>query len=142
MLELHNLRELHHFLGIQIQCLPLGLFLTQSTYVVEILQCTGMSNCKIVPTPIALKPSSCDRDSSTIFTTYLYHILVGSLQYLTLTRSDINLSVKMLCQHMNSTQLEHIQSLKRLLRYIKETIARSIHITPGSLQPTTFSNAN
>lgn len=48
----------------------------------------------------------------------LFRTLVGSLQYLTLTRPDIAFAVNTVCQHMHQPKLSHFLAVKRLIRYI------------------------
>lgn len=50
-----------------------------------------------------------------------YRMVVGSLQYLTLTRPDISFSVNRVCQFMYSLTEEHWRVVKRILRYLKDT---------------------
>lgn len=59
-----------------------------------------------------------------------YRQLVGSLQYLNLTRLDIAFKVNKLSQFMHCPTNIHWLALKRLLRNLKLTIAFGFHITP------------
>lgn len=141
--QLRNLGHISHFLGIKIQRTNQGLFLNQSPYLADILQHASMYKCKPVSTPIALLRSAFKtEDSSTNFSSHLYHVLVGSLQYLTLTRPDIAFAVKKLFQSMHLPQPPHLQSLKRLLRYLNGIISRGISSLSRPLQLLTFSDVD
>lgn len=48
-----------------------------------------------------------------------YRTVVGSLQYLTLTKPEISFAVNVACQHMHSPKYSHFVAVKRILRYIK-----------------------
>lgn len=48
-----------------------------------------------------------------------YRSIVGALQYLTLTRSDICYAVNQVCQFMHALTTVHLQAVKRILRYLK-----------------------
>lgn len=80
-----------------------------------------MLNCNPVgiPTEIGLKLSR-DLDGVRVDTTFYKHI-VGSLMYLTSTRSDIMYVMSLIRRYMeNPTQL-HLRAAKRIFRYLKGT---------------------
>jgi hypothetical protein len=47
-----DLGALHHFLGITIERRPQGMFLHQRQYTVDLLERTGMAECKPCTTPV------------------------------------------------------------------------------------------
>jgi hypothetical protein len=51
-----------------------------------------------------------------------YQSVVGGLQYLSLTRPDISFSVNRMCQYMSSPTTVHWVMVKRILRYLRDTI--------------------
>ncbi|KAI5351986.1 hypothetical protein L3X38_004877 [Prunus dulcis] len=59
-----------------------------------------------------------------------YRELVGSLQYLTLTRPDISFAVNTIAQFMSAPLTTHFVAAKRILRYIKGTIDLGLTFTP------------
>jgi len=50
-----DLGPLHHFLGIAVERRPVGLFLHQRTYVLDIIDRAGMSGCKPCSTTVDLQ---------------------------------------------------------------------------------------
>jgi hypothetical protein len=50
-----DLRSLHHFLSITIERRPDGLFLHQRTYMLDILKCAVMADCKPCTTTVDLQ---------------------------------------------------------------------------------------
>uniref|UniRef100_N1R3B6 Coatomer subunit beta'-2 n=1 Tax=Aegilops tauschii TaxID=37682 RepID=N1R3B6_AEGTA len=76
-----DLGPLHHFLGIEV-------------YAQELLERAGLLNCKPVPTPIDTKAKVSALDGSSAQDAAFYRSIVGALQYLTLTRSDLQYAVQ------------------------------------------------
>jgi hypothetical protein len=90
-----------------------------------------MIGAKSISTPMATTALSkfegeCMPDS------FLYHSIVGALQYVTITRSDITFVVNMVSQFMHSPTVLHWAAVKRILRYLKGFITHGITIQPSS----------
>ena len=119
-----------YFLGIEIEFYSGGLFLHQQAYAKDILHQAAMSNCNPMPTPL---PLQLDNLNSEPFTEPTYfRSLAGKLQYLTITRPDIQFAVNFICQRMHSPTISDFGLLKRILRYIKGTITMGFHIRKDS----------
>lgn len=100
-----------------------------------------MIDCKAADSPASVKPGIPDCDS--LFQDVsLYQTLVGSLQYLTLTRPEISFSVNVACQHMHAPKLSHFMAAKRILRYVKGSVHQGLHFVPGPLTLTAFADAD
>ncbi|XP_020690608.1 uncharacterized protein LOC110105440 [Dendrobium catenatum] len=140
--NMKQLGEVHSFLGIQIERNPNQFFLSQQNYAASILEVAQLSDCKSLANPTCTKlPSNFSADSILGDPT-IYRRITGSLQYLTLTRSDISYSVNLLSQHMHQPLPQHIYLLKHLLRYIRGTINYGIPITKSNLMLSSFSDAD
>lgn len=84
-----------YFLGIEIEYPSNGLFLHQSAYASDNLHQAGMSNCNPMATPL---PQHLDNLNSVPFPEPTYfRSLAGKLQYLTITRPDIQYAVNFVC---------------------------------------------
>jgi hypothetical protein len=57
--------------------------------------------------------------------------LSGSLQYLTLTRPDLAYVVQQVCLFMHDPREPHLALIKRILRYVNDTLSASLHIGTG-----------
>lgn len=82
------------------------------------------------PRATSLKLSQFDSPSFTDAT--LYWSLVGRLQYLSLTRPDISFAVNKSCQFMHDPKDSHCVAVKRILRYLKDTINFGLLFKPQS----------
>ncbi|KAI0488794.1 hypothetical protein KFK09_028633 [Dendrobium nobile] len=140
--RLKNLGNINHFLGITVQSTENGLTLNQAAYASTIISRAGMETCKLLTTPMALKPVSASNSEQPFHNSDLYKHLVGSLQYLTVTRPDISYTVNKLCQFMHKPLNGHFSLLKRLLRYLKGTLAFGLVIQPTKLQLSAFSDSD
>jgi histone deacetylase 1/2 len=121
---LKDLGDLHYFLGIEVKRCSNKIELCQKRYATELLHRAGLKGCRPMSTPLPvskelsihdgdkLGPKEAKRDQS----------IVGALQYLTLTRPDISLSVNKVCQFLHSPINVHLAMVKRMLRYIKGTL--------------------
>jgi len=111
-----------------------GLLLTQSKYAKELIQKSGLANCKAVPTPMTLseKLTAAGGDTLDDATSTRYRSIVGGLQYLTLTRPDIAFAVNKVCQFLHSPTSDHFTAVKRIQRYISGTIDFGLRFTRSS----------
>lgn len=68
--------------------------------------------------------------------------VVGALQYLTFTRSDIAFSVNQACQFMHNPMISHVIAVKRIIRYLKGTSTYDILFKPGLMHLQSYSDAD
>jgi hypothetical protein len=142
---LKNLGELSYFLGIEVNQTKNGIKLTQEKYVGDLLKRVGMSNCKGVSTPLAAneKLSATKGVPLGSANATQYRSIVGALQYLTLTRPDIAFPVNKGCQYLHSPTMKHWMVVKRILRYLKQSIKIRLEIhKSNSLLVSGFSDAD
>lgn len=83
-----DLGQLHYFLGVKIDTMDSGLFLSRQRYATNLLLKAGLQDCKPISTPTAIKSHPPD-DSPAFRDPTLYLPLVGSVSYLTFARPDI-----------------------------------------------------
>lgn len=110
------------FLGIRMHFESNCLYLDQKLYIVKLLDKFKMSDCKIALTPIEPKSTPTDFQKGNVFNGP-YRELVGSLLYLAyVSRPDILFAVNCLSQlQENPTDIAWC-ALKRILRYLKNTL--------------------
>ncbi|KAI3518344.1 hypothetical protein L1887_06964 [Cichorium endivia] len=127
-----DLGPLSYFLGVAVTSHSNGLFLSQRKYASEIIDRAGMSKCKPSATPVDTKPKLSASASPPYSHPSSYRSLSGALQYLTFTRPDITYAVQQVCLFMHDPREEHMNALKRIIRYIQGTLDFGLHISPSS----------
>jgi hypothetical protein len=127
-----DLGQLQHFLGISVQHTPDGLVLHQDQYAAELLSQANMSNCNTCLTPADTKSKPSISDGKPLANATEYRSLAGALQYLTLTRPDISYAAQQVCLFMHAPTEVHMNLIKRILRYITDTLNYGLHLAPSS----------
>ncbi|XP_015963405.1 uncharacterized mitochondrial protein AtMg00810-like [Arachis duranensis] len=92
---------LHYFLEIQVtKTSDEGLLMTQSKYVQDLLLKAGMSGCKPCHTPLPSTLKIQATRGAQFANPHMYRSVMGSLQYLTITRLELAYSVNKVAQFM------------------------------------------
>ncbi|KAG7594152.1 Reverse transcriptase RNA-dependent DNA polymerase [Arabidopsis thaliana x Arabidopsis arenosa] len=130
--RMKDMGQLSYFLGIQAHYHSKGLFLNQHKYAEDLLITAGMTDCAPMPTPLPLQLNKVAGQAQQFDNPTLFRSLAGKLQYLTLTRPDIQFAVNYVCQKMHSPTLADFNLLKRIIRYIKGTLDYGISFTPDT----------
>ncbi|XP_019084189.1 PREDICTED: uncharacterized protein LOC109125882 [Camelina sativa] len=124
--RMKDLGKLHYFLGIQATFHDKGLFLSQQKYAEDLLKVAGMFDCAPMPTPLPEQLNQVPHQKQLFSNPTYFRSLAGKLQYLTLTRPDIQFAVNFVCQKMHEPKMSDFHLLKRILRYVKGTTAMGI----------------
>ena len=104
-----------------------------------------MAECKPCVTPIEERLKLTKVSTAAKVDATLYRSIIGGLRYLVHTRPDIAFAVCYVSRFMEDPREDHWATVKRLLRYIKETVDQGTVFpkTGGSrLQLTVFSDAD
>ncbi|GJU37374.1 retrovirus-related pol polyprotein from transposon TNT 1-94 [Tanacetum coccineum] len=81
--------KMSFFLGLQISQSPMGIFLNQSKYALEIIKKYGMESSDPVDTPMVEKSKLDEDPQGKAVDPTCYHGMIGSLMYLTSSRPDL-----------------------------------------------------
>lgn len=115
-----DLGDLHYFLDIQESRMETGLHLSQTQYLYNLLHSSDLDNLKPSVTPMVANLDLCPQGNP-IINAREYRRIVGSLQYITLMRSDVQLAVNHLSQSMASPEEIHWVVMKRVLCFLSGT---------------------
>lgn len=127
--RMKDMGPLHYFLGIQAHFHEGGLFLSQEKYASDLLINAGMADCAPMTTPLPLQLNKLSGQDDLFPDPTYFRILAEKLQYLTLTRPDIQFAVNLVCQKMHAPSVSDFNLLKRILRYIKGTLQMGVDLS-------------
>jgi hypothetical protein len=130
--DMSDLGLLSFYLGIEVRHDSGGITLRQAHYAKRILELGDMAGCNPTHTPMEEKLTlSRDSEAEEVDPTH-YHRLVGSLRYLVHTRPDLAFAVGYVSRFMERPTVEHLQAIKRILRYIAGTLDYGLHYKHAS----------
>ncbi|XP_048611513.1 uncharacterized mitochondrial protein AtMg00810-like [Brassica napus] len=87
-----------------------------------------MSDCAPMPTPLPMQLDKVTGHDQLFSEPTYFRSLAGKLQYLTLTRPDIQFAVNYVCQKMHAPTVADFSNLKRIIRYLKGTYRYGLNI--------------
>ncbi|XP_039827156.1 uncharacterized protein LOC120688863 [Panicum virgatum] len=120
--DMSDLGLLSFYLGIEVRQSASGISLSQAHYAKRILELGDMVGCNSVHTPMEEKLKlSRESEAEEVDVTH-YRRLVGSLRYLVHTRPDLAFAVGYMSRFMERPTAEHLQAVKRILRYVAGTL--------------------
>ncbi|KAI9160575.1 hypothetical protein LWI28_009567 [Acer negundo] len=120
--SLKDLGPLSYFLGVEVIPQKHGVLLSQRRYILDLLTHTNMIDAKPVQTPLPTSPPITLRSGTILDDPTNFRTVVGSLQYLSLTRPDFSFAINKLSQYMHQPTSDHWELVKRLLRYLCGTL--------------------
>ncbi|XP_024172100.1 uncharacterized mitochondrial protein AtMg00810-like [Rosa chinensis] len=128
--DIKDLGPLHYFLGLQVSSHNNGLHISQLKYAHDLLVKHDMLLSQPVSTPMFAKANLTATEGESLANPTTFREIVGSLQYLTITRPDIAFAVNSISQFMSQPHAPHLIAAKRILRYIKGTLDHGLSFIP------------
>ncbi|KAJ9548882.1 hypothetical protein OSB04_021425 [Centaurea solstitialis] len=130
--EMKDLGKLHYFLGLEVLSDSRGTYLCQAKYTSDLLSRAGITDKKVVSTPLEPNLHLTPNAGPPLKDPTLYRQLVGSLVYLTVTRPDIAYAVHIVSQFMSAPCSDHYAAVLRILRYLKGTMFHGLYFSSTS----------
>ncbi|XP_025679063.1 uncharacterized mitochondrial protein AtMg00810-like [Arachis hypogaea] len=141
---LKDMGNLHYFFRIQVTKISDGgILLSQEKYINEVLKKANMEGCSSCHTPLSSAVKLSALSGSNFGDSQLYRSIIGSLQYLTVTRPEISYSVHKMSQFVQAPLDSHWKMVKRILRYLSGTINHGLHLNKAnSMKITAYSDSD
>jgi hypothetical protein len=141
--EMKDLGSLSYFLGLEVSSDQNGYYLSQAKYASDLFSRAGLTDCKIVDSPLEMNVKLRDTDGELLSDATLYRQLVGSLIYLTVTRPDLAYAVHLVSQFMTTPRLVHYVAVLRILYYVKGALFHGLPFSSySSLDLRVYSDAD
>jgi hypothetical protein len=119
--EMSMIGELSYFLGLQIKQLKNDAFVNQGKYIKDMLKKFSIVDAKGISTPMGTNRSLDNDICGNMVEQKMYWSMIGSLLYVTASRTDVMFSVCMCARFQASPRESHFKPTKRMLRYLKYT---------------------
>ncbi|MBW0505428.1 hypothetical protein O181_045143 [Austropuccinia psidii MF-1] len=134
--DVKDLGKADLMLGVKLDHVNGGLFLSQTHYVESVLALYGMSKCRSVATPMVpnshLEEGSSEECNAFKALNTNYRSAVGSLSYLSVaTTPDISFAVSSLSQFLEKPGMVHWNAFLHVLRYLKGTAGLGLFYASG-----------
>ena len=116
------IRELTHFLCLQIRQQESGIFLSQSKYTKNLVKKFGLESASSIRTPMSPNVKLIVHFLGKSVDSSLYRSMIDSFLYLTANRLDISYIVGMCTRYQENPKEFYMIALKRIIKYVKTTV--------------------
>jgi hypothetical protein len=113
--EMSMIGELSYFLGLQINQLKNGIFVSEGKYIKYMLKKFGMEDAKAISTSMGTNGNLDSDANGNMVDQKLYRSMIESLLYVTTSRPDVMFSVCMCARFQTSPRESHLKATKRIL---------------------------
>eukprot|EP00257_Ricinus_communis_P027923 XP_025015337.1 uncharacterized protein LOC112536724 [Ricinus communis] len=124
--EMFDLGLMNYFLGMEIHQCSSGIFISQKKYALDVLKKFKLEACKEVVTQIAQNEKLSKNDGEKLENPTVYRSIVGSLLYLSTTRSDLMYPASLLSRFLSYPTSVHLGVAKKVLKFLKGTVKDGI----------------
>ncbi|XP_055589007.1 ATP-binding cassette sub-family G member 1-like [Uranotaenia lowii] len=128
----YTLKNIRHFLGIQVQRDEVGFTFSQKSYIKKLLERFGMDQAKTSKIPLDPGHQQQKEETEKMPNNQQYASLIGGLFYVAVnTRPDKAVSVSTFGRSASSPSQADWNEAKRILRYLKHTVDHQLVLGPN-----------
>ena len=124
--KMSMIRELNHFLRLQICQQESSIFISQSKYAKNLVKKFGLDFVSSIKTPISPNVKLTINLLGKKVYSSLYRSMISSLLYLTASRPGISYNVGVYSRYQANPKESHMIALKRIIKYVKTTADFSV----------------
>ncbi|XP_020418028.1 uncharacterized protein LOC109948734 [Prunus persica] len=129
--DMPNLGKMHYFFSIEVVQSSVEIFIGQRKYAQEVLEKFQMNDCNFVQNPIVPCCKLTKDEERVRVDSTLYKQIVGSLMSLSATRPNMMFVVSLISRFMEAPTKLHLQTAKRMLRFLKGTVDYGVFYKKG-----------
>ncbi|KAL7582342.1 hypothetical protein Lser_V15G41880 [Lactuca serriola] len=138
-----DLGLLRYFLGIEVAQSKKGYLLSHTKYISYLFTHAGLSDNRTVNTPLETNAQYSPTDGVPLSDPNIYHTVVGSLVYLTVTCLDITHAVHIVSHFVTAPTSVHWGAVLRILIYLRGTQFQTLLFpSTSSLELRAYSDAD
>lgn len=130
--HMKDLGSVNYFLGLEISRSPAECFVSQKKYTMDLLKEHGLSDANPLKVPMDTHLKLTPTKGTILPNPHIYQRLIGKIIYLTVTRPDIAFPVHVLSRYMHQPTTVHLQTAKRVLRYLVANPGQGILLASSS----------
>ena len=130
--HMKDLGHLTYFLGLEVHTDSTGIFLNQHKYTQDLITLAGLQDTSSSDTPLEVNTKYRSEEGDLLLDTTVFRQLVGSLNYLTITRPNISFAVQQVSQFMLTPCHLHLAVVHRIIKYLRGTPSRGLFFPTGS----------
>jgi hypothetical protein len=112
--EMSMIGKLSYFLVLKIKQLKNGTFVSQGKYIKDMVKKFGMIDSKVISTPMGTNDNLDSDASGNMVDQKLYRSMIGSLLYVTVSRTDVMFSVCICARFQASLRESHLKATKNI----------------------------
>ena len=141
--HMKDLGPLTYFLGLEVHIGSSGIFLNQHKYTQDLIRLAGLQDSSSVDIPMEVNVKYRSEEGDLLSDPTMFRQLVGSLNYLTITRPDISFAVQQVSQFMQTPRHLHLAAVRRIIRYLQGSSSHGLFFPAGSsLRLVAYSDAD
>ena len=124
--EMSMLGELTFFLGLQVYQTDKGIFISQTKYIKDMLKIFKMEDSSPDSTPMITGCKLSKDDESLEVDHTMYRSMIGSLLYVTYTRTDVMQVVGLVARFQSIPKDIYLTVIKIIFKYLKGTMEHGL----------------